>query len=129
MACWLWSCRAAPGPSKIILASGRRVVRDLKKEYLLLKKALRAHVQSHENLLRDSQLLPSVPGVGEITAWDILAEMPDVNEFENAQSVAAGCPLGGLAWRPGALWADRLGAARAKIEQQREASHDLVQER
>ena len=80
---------AAPGQSRIILASGRRVVRDLNKEYLLLKRALRAHVQAHEKLRHDSRLLQSVPGIGEITAWDILAEMPDIHEFDSAQSVAA----------------------------------------
>lgn len=80
---------AVPGQSKEVLASSRRVARGLEKEYLLLKKAVRAHVKSHENLLRDSQLLQSVPGVGEITAWDILAEMPDIHEFDSAQSVAA----------------------------------------
>ena len=30
-----------------------------------------------------------IGGIGEITAWDILAEMPDVAEFDSAQSAAA----------------------------------------
>lgn len=79
----------APGQSKAVLSSGKRVVAALEKELLRLKREVRAHVKAHEELYRDSRLLQSVPGIGEITSWDILAEMPDVSEFESAQSVAA----------------------------------------
>jgi transposase len=34
-------------------------------------------------------LLQSIPGIGELTAWDILAELPDVEQFDSAQAVAA----------------------------------------
>lgn len=50
---------------------------------------VRAHVKAHEGLQRDSKLLQSIPGIGEITAWDILAEMPSVEEFDSAQSAAS----------------------------------------
>ena len=79
----------APGQSKAVMASSKRVVAALEKELLRLKREVRAHVKAHEELQRDSRLLQSVPGVGEITSWDILAEMPDVEEFDSAQSVAA----------------------------------------
>lgn len=79
----------APGQSKAVLSSSKRVVAALDEELLRLKREVRAHVKAHENLQRDSKLLQSVPGIGEITSWDILAEMPDVEEFESAQSVAA----------------------------------------
>ncbi len=79
----------APGQGKAVLASSKRVVGALEKELLRLKREVRAHVKAHEDLHRDCKLLQSVPGIGEITAWDILAEMPDVQEFESAQSVAA----------------------------------------
>jgi len=80
---------AAPNQGKVVLASSKRVVAALEKEMLRLKREVRAHVKAHEDLHRDSKLLQSVPGIGEITSWDILAEMPDVQEFESAQSVAA----------------------------------------
>jgi transposase len=80
---------AAPGQSKAVSASSKRVVVSLEKELLRLKREVRAHVKAHEELQRDSKLLQSVPGIGEITSWDILAEMPDVEEFDSAQSVAA----------------------------------------
>jgi transposase len=79
----------APGQSKAVSASSKRVVASLEKELLRLKREVRAHVKVHEDLQSDSKLLQSVPGIGEITSWDILAEMPDVEEFESAQSVAA----------------------------------------
>jgi transposase len=79
----------APGQSKTMMASSKRVVAALEKELLRLKREVRALVKAHEDLCRDSKLLQSVPGVGEITSWDILAEMPDVEEFDSAQSVAA----------------------------------------
>jgi transposase len=79
----------APGQSKAVLSSSQRVVAALEKELLRLKKEVRAHVKAHEELHRDSKLLQSVPGIGEITSWDILAEMPDVEELASAQSVAA----------------------------------------
>ena len=50
---------------------------------------IRAHVKAHQGLRRDAQLLQSIPGVGEKTAWDILAELPDIDQFDSAQSVAA----------------------------------------
>ena len=37
----------------------------------------------------DSKLLPGIPGIGELTSWDLLAELPDVSQFDSAQSVAA----------------------------------------
>ena len=79
----------APGQSKAVLASSKRVVAALNKELLRLRQEVRAHVKAHEALQRDSKLLQTIPGIGEITAWDILAEMPDVQEFDSAQSVAA----------------------------------------
>lgn len=79
----------APGQTKAVLASSKRVVAALEKELLRLRREVRTHVKAHEDLCRDSKLLQSVPGIGEITSWDILAEMPDVQEFESAQSVAA----------------------------------------
>ena len=79
----------AAGQSKAVLASTKRVVAALNKELLRLRQEVRAHVKAHVDLQRDSKLLQSIPGIGEITSWDILAEMPDVAEFDSAQSVAA----------------------------------------
>ncbi len=78
-----------PGQSKAVAASSKRVVAALEKELLRLKREVRAHVKAHAELGRDAKLLQSIPGIGEITSWDVLAEMPDVTEFDSAQSAAA----------------------------------------
>jgi transposase len=51
----------APGQSKAVLASSKRVVAALEKELLRLKREVRAHVKAHEDLDRDAKLLQSVP--------------------------------------------------------------------
>lgn len=94
----------APGQSKAVLASSKRVVAALEKELLRLKREVRAHVKAHEHLYRDSKLLQSVPGIGELTSWDILAEMPEcpldrVNAFESAHSAHSAAAFAGLAPR------------------------------
>jgi transposase len=65
------------------------VVVALEKELLRLRREVRAHVKAHEELYRGLQAVAKHSCVGEITSWDILAEMPDVQEFDSAQSVAA----------------------------------------
>ena len=64
-------------------------VRFLEKEIERLKKQIRQHFKDHDGLKHDAQLLQSIPGIGELTAWDILAELPDVSQFDSAQAVAA----------------------------------------
>ena len=84
-----------PSQPKAVLTSIKGIVRCLEKEILRLKKQIREHFKSHDSLKRDAKLLQSIPGVGEITAWDLLAELPDVNQFDSAQAVAAYA-----GWRP-----------------------------
>ncbi len=43
------------------------------------------------------RLLRTIPGVGLLTAMEILLELGDMSRFSNAEKLAAGCPLGGLA--------------------------------
>ena len=78
-----------PSQPKAVLKSIKATMRFLDKEMERLKKQIREHFKSHDNLQRDAELLQSIPGVGEITAWDILAELPDVDQFDSAQAVAA----------------------------------------
>jgi transposase len=50
---------------------------------------IRAHVKGHPELQRNVTLLMSIPGIAEFTAWTILTELPDVQQFDLAQAVAA----------------------------------------
>lgn len=61
----------------------------LEAEIKRLQQQMRHHINSYPGLKRDAKLLQSIPGVGEITAWDILAELPDIGQFDSAQAVAA----------------------------------------
>jgi transposase len=78
-----------PSQSRVVLTSVKRAIRFLEKEIDSLKKQIREHFNRHDNLKRDAVLLQSIPGVGEITAWDVLSELPDVHQFDSAQAVAA----------------------------------------
>jgi transposase len=78
-----------PSQPRSVLTSIKGIVRCLEKEITRLKKQIREHSKSHDSLKRDAKLLQSIPGVGEITAWDFLAELPDASQFDSAQAVAA----------------------------------------
>ena len=50
---------------------------------------IRAHIGNHPRLKRQSELLDSIPGIGETTAAVLLAEITDINEYRSARQVAA----------------------------------------
>ncbi len=50
---------------------------------------IRAHVDTHPTLKQQSQLLDSIPGIGETTAALLLAEIVDVRQYRSARHVAA----------------------------------------
>jgi transposase len=50
---------------------------------------IRSHIDSHPGLKRQSELLDSIPGVGEATAAALLAEVPDIKQYKSARQVAA----------------------------------------
>lgn len=79
----------APAQPKAVLSSLKITVRFLEKEVERLKKQIRQHFNNHDGLKHDAKLLQTIPGIGELTAWDILAELPDVGQFDSAQAVAA----------------------------------------
>ncbi len=80
---------AAPAQPQDVLASLRRTLAFLHEEIKSVQRLIRAHIKAHDQLARDAKLLQSIPGIGEKTAWDVLAELPDITLFDSAQSVAA----------------------------------------
>ncbi len=46
-------------------------------------------VESSEELKTSMNLLTSIPGIGEVTAWTLLAELKDFKRFSSAKKVAA----------------------------------------
>lgn len=54
-----------------------------------LKKQLRSHIQSHESLQAQADLLDSIVGIGPDTAARLLAEIGDIKAFSSARQLAA----------------------------------------
>lgn len=54
-----------------------------------IKKQLRAHIQSHDTLKPQADLLTSIVGIGPDTAARLLAEIGDVKVFGSARQLAA----------------------------------------
>lgn len=54
-----------------------------------LHQQIQEHIDQHPSLRADKELLQSIPGVGETTAHWLLAELPDVTQFDSAQDAAA----------------------------------------
>jgi len=54
-----------------------------------LEAQIQDHIDQHPDLKRDQELLTSIKGIGNKTAFKILGELPDVDRFENAGQVVA----------------------------------------
>lgn len=54
-----------------------------------LHQQVQEHIDQHPSLKADKELLLSIPGVGESTAYWLLAELPEVQQFSCAQEAAA----------------------------------------
>ncbi len=53
------------------------------------RRQIQEHIQAHPELKEQARLLCSIPGIGEVTAAVILAEIGDVSHFQSARQVAA----------------------------------------
>jgi transposase len=62
---------------------------------------IREHVSRHPALRRQSELLDSIPGIGEATAALLLAEITDIKQYRSARQVAAYAGLVPREWRSG----------------------------
>jgi transposase len=80
-------------------AHGSELSTKVKKVYKSVLKKLEAEVDSviaqikeivsqDEKLKSQMTLLLTIPGIGEITAWSLLSELPDLAEFKNAKQLA-----------------------------------------
>ena len=78
-----------PSQPAVVIESIENSIAYLDNEIKRLQGQIRNHINGHPTLKRDSKLLQSIPGIGELTSWDLLAELPDVSQFDSAQSVAA----------------------------------------
>ena len=87
-------CRLAePALIPTVKQSLEQTISFLQEEMRKLHEAIEQHVDSLPQLRRDKALLETIPGIGRLTALRILAELPDVSQFDRAQAAAA---YGGL---------------------------------
>jgi len=102
-----------PGLTPVVRRSLKRMLRLTKTEIELLKKEVKQHIDRHSGLKADKKLLKSIPGIGDVTAHWILAELPDVSTFSCAKSAAAYAGLSPLEWRSGSSVRKRTRLSKA----------------
>jgi transposase len=84
-----------------VLASLQKSIAFLKSEIAQLQKQIKLHIKKHPDLKFDHDLLTSIPGIGDVTAAWILAELPDIRQIATAQSAAAFVGLAPSEYRSG----------------------------
>ena len=72
-----------------VKASLNRQIDFLTREISLADRAIREHLRAHPSLNQSCELLRSIPGIGEVTAPLLLAELGDISRFDNVRQVAA----------------------------------------
>lgn len=68
--------------------SHKRVIQTLEKEIKTIKRHIKEHVDSHPDLKTKSELLQTIPGIGEKTAHVLLGEL-EFSAYKCARSLAA----------------------------------------
>lgn len=75
--------------SEVVKASISDSLTFLEYQIAQLEARIQAHIDQHPELKRDQQLLTSIKGIGDKTAFKILGELPDISRFDNAGQVVA----------------------------------------
>lgn len=64
-------------------------IRLLDKQIEEIKKAMKDHLKKHPDLKKDADLMKTIPGISDITACVLLAELGDIRRFDNVREVVA----------------------------------------
>lgn len=73
----------------------------LDQQILSIREQIRIHLQADEELNRRQSLITSIPGIGELTAAKLLAEIRDITEFDNVRQLVAYAGLNPRQYRSG----------------------------
>lgn len=76
-------------PEKTIVASIKRRIAIQEKELKAIRKTIATIIKADSELVAKSKLLRTIPGIGEIASQIVMAELPDLSEFEDARQLAA----------------------------------------
>lgn len=79
------SATSAPFVQKQLKAQ----IRLLDKQIEEIKRAMKTHLKKHPNLKKDADLMKTIPGISDITACVLLAELGDIRRFNNVREVVA----------------------------------------
>jgi len=78
-----------PGVLEEVQTSLKKSIAFLEGEIDALLKQIDTHIGGHPDLKADRDLLLSIPGIGELTAAWLMAELPDVSLFASGEAAAA----------------------------------------
>ena len=81
--------RQAGIPSETLLKTLDDHIAFLDQQSAALLRQIRDHIQRHPHLRQQHDLLTSIPGIGDLTAFKLLAEIVDVCAFDSARQLAA----------------------------------------
>jgi len=74
---------------KEAVRSIKSIISHINKQIIKIKKTLKEIVKQDDTLKQQVDLLTSIPGIGEKTAWSILAYLGDISLFSNAKQVTS----------------------------------------
>lgn len=75
--------------SKTVLADIKAHIRFLDKQIAAIEQRVHDLIDRHPDLREQHDLLTSIPGIGDTTAANLIAELPDITNFKSASQLAA----------------------------------------
>lgn len=81
--------RLSAEPEKTVATSLKRTIEFLKKEIRATRKDILMTIKSDASIIGKFKLLITIPGIGVIAAQTVIAELPNLPEFEDARQLAA----------------------------------------
>ena len=81
--------RQAGIPSEAVLQTLDAHIVFLDQQITDLLRQIHDHIERHPHLRQQRDLLTSIPGIADLTAFKLLAEIRDIHVFDNARQLAA----------------------------------------
>ena len=74
---------------KTVCASIKRQIKAFQKEISAIRSEINSLIKADRQLHSKNQLIQSIPGIGEVAAHIVIAELPDIAQFDDARQLAA----------------------------------------
>jgi transposase len=87
--------------SKMVVADLKAHIAFLKQQIQNLEKNIHDHIKKHPPLKEQSDLLHSIPGIGDVTSFHIMAELGDLTRFDDVRQIVALAGLNPQQWQSG----------------------------